>query len=254
MNSRHQRILQLVNRQGKVSVSELANTTGVSEVTIRQDLTQLEKMRYLKRVHGSAVAVESDDVDTRLMFNFTLKQQLAQYAASLVEDGETLFIEGGSANALLARYLAEHRLVTLITSSAYIAHLLKETACEVILLGGIYQKKSETLVGPLTKLALQHLHFNKAFIGIDGFTPQTGFTGKDMMRVEIVNSVLAKGSECLIISDSSKFGQIHPHPIGPLSSVHRLITDDYLPKAQRQWIEENGVRVDIISDRSAQYE
>ena len=149
MNSRQQTILQLVNDRRRISVSDLAAATGVSEVTIRQDLNLLEKRSYLKRVHGSALALESDDVDARMMSNFTLKQKLAQYAASLVNDDETIFIESGSANALLARYIAERKRITLITVSHYIAHLLKETDCEVIVLGGMYQKKSETVVPPM---------------------------------------------------------------------------------------------------------
>lgn len=143
MNSRQQTILQLVNDRRRISVGELARAAGVSEVTIRQDLTLLEKRSYLKRVHGSALALESDDVDARMMSNFILKQKLAQYAATQINDGETVFIESGSANALLARYLAERKHVTLITVSHYIANLLKETECEVIVLGGIYQKKAK---------------------------------------------------------------------------------------------------------------
>ena len=137
MNSRQQIILQMVIDQGRVSVAALAKTTGVSEVTIRQDLNLLEKNNYLRRTHGFAVPLDSDDVETRMMNNYTLKLQLAQYAASLVNDGETVFIENGSSNALLARTLAEQKKVTLITVSSYIAHLLKDTDCEVILVGGI---------------------------------------------------------------------------------------------------------------------
>ena len=210
MNLRQQTILQLVNDRRRISVNELARASGVSEVTIRQDLNLLEKRSYLKRVHGSAVALESDDVDARMMSNFTLKQRLAQYAAAQVNDGETIFIESGSANALLARYIAERKRITLITVSHYIANLLKETDCDVIVLGGMYQKKSETVVGPLTRLCIQQVHFNKAFIGIDGFQAETGFTGRDMMRADVVSAVLAKGVENIVLTDSSKFGQISP--------------------------------------------
>ena len=115
MNARQQLILQLVNDKRRISVAELAQICQVSEVTIRQDLTLLEKRNYLKRVHGFATALESEEseeVDARMRINFTLKQQLAAYAASLVEDGETIFIESGSTNALLARYLAERKHIT----------------------------------------------------------------------------------------------------------------------------------------------
>ncbi|MCL7707411.1 DeoR family transcriptional regulator, partial [Enterobacter kobei] len=116
----------------------------------------------------------------------------------LVNPGEPVFIENCSSNALLARTLAEQKDVTIITVSSYIAHLLKETRCEVILLGGIYQKKSESMVGPLTRQYVQQVHFSKAFIGIDGWQPETGFTGRDMMRTDVVNAVLEKECEAIV--------------------------------------------------------
>ncbi|CAI0721162.1 Glycerol-3-phosphate regulon repressor [Serratia ficaria] len=208
MNSRQQTILQLVNDRRRISVNELARASGVSEVTIRQDLNLLEKRSYLKRVHGSAVALESDDVDARMMSNFTLKQHLAQYAASQVNDGETVFIESGSANALLARYIAERKRITLITVSHYIANLLKETDCEVIVLGGMYQKKSETVVG----------------------------------------AVLAKGVENIVLTDSSKFGQIQANPLAQPGQISRVITDSRLPLEYQHQLKRQGVQLDMVKE------
>lgn len=249
MNSRQQTILHLVNDRHRISVSELARAVGVSEVTIRQDLNLLEKRSYLKRVHGSAIALESDDVDARMMSNFALKQKLAQYASSLVNDGETIFIESGSSNALLARYLAENKRVTLITVSYYIAHLLKETDCDVIVLGGLYQKKSETVVGPLTRACIQQVHFSKAFIGVDGYHPETGFTGRDMMRADIANAILAKGVESIVLTDSSKFGQIQPNPLTATNNnIGRVITDARLSVGYQQLLERQGIKVDLVNE------
>ncbi|EPF16630.1 MULTISPECIES: DNA-binding transcriptional regulator YciT [Cedecea] len=246
MNSRQQIILQMVIDQGRVSVASLAKTTGVSEVTIRQDLNLLEKNNYLRRIHGYAVPLDSDDVETRMMNNYTLKLQLANYAASLVNDGETVFIENGSSNALLARTLAEQKNVTIITVSSYIAHLLKDTSCEVILVGGIYQKKSESMVGPLTRQFIKQLHFTRAFIGIDGFMPETGFTGRDMLRTDVVNSVLEKGSEAIVLTDSSKFGNLHPYTLGPISRFSRVITDAALDAETLQQLKAADLQVDIV--------
>jgi len=230
-----------------MSVSDLSKMTGVSEVTIRQDLNTLEKQSYLRRTHGFAVPLDSDDVETRMMNNYTVKRELADYAASLVSDGETVFIENGSCNALLARRLGEQRGITIITVSSYIAHLLKDALCDVILLGGIYQKKSESVVGPLTRQYVQQVHFSKAFIGIDGWLPDTGFTGRDMMRSDVVNAVLEKGSEAIVLTDSSKFGAVHPYTLGVGSRFNRVITDAGIPAdAQRQLLE-SGLIVDIVN-------
>jgi DeoR/GlpR family transcriptional regulator of sugar metabolism len=247
MNSRQQALLQLVTEHQRISVADLSRELGVSVVTIRQDLNLLDTAHFLKRVHGFAVALESDDVDARMMSNFSSKTALALYAASLVKEDETVFIEGGSSNALLARELGKRKNQTLITVSSYIAHLLKESECEVILLGGIYQKKSDSLVGPLTRRCLDMVYFSKAFIGIDGYHPDTGFTSRDMMRADIANAVLAKEVETLVLSDSSKFGQIHPNPIGPGAAISRIITDDNLDSGVKKIIEKQGFVVDIVA-------
>ncbi|AWT17966.1 DeoR family transcriptional regulator [Klebsiella michiganensis] len=242
MNARQQSILQMVIDKGRMSVADLAKMTGVSEVTIRQDLNSLEKQSYLRRTHGFAVPLDSEDVETRMMTNFAIKRELAARAATRVSSGETVFIENGSCNALL-----ERGDITIITVSSYIAHLLKETPGEVILLGGIYQKRSESMVGPLTRQFIQQVHFSKAFIGIDGWQAETGFTGRDMMRADVVNAVLEKGCEAIVLSDSSKFNVVHPYPLGPIERFNRIITDDNLNDAVRSQLIECGLAVDIVN-------
>ncbi|CNE02344.1 transcriptional regulatory protein YciT [Yersinia rohdei] len=248
MNPRQHLILQQVNDQLRVSVSELAQKNHVSEVTLRQDLNLLEKRGLLKRVHGAAVALQSEDVAVRMMTHFPMKQLLANHAATLVNDGETVFIESGSSNALLAHQLALRPTITLVTVSGYIARQLKDSACEVILLGGIYQKKSDSMVGPLTQLCLRHVHFSKAFIGIDGYQPDAGFTGRDLLRAQVINSVLAKGAENIILSDASKFGQVHQNSLAPLAAISRVITDNRLSLGYRQQLLSQGIQVDILSE------
>ncbi|ALR76568.1 DNA-binding transcriptional regulator YciT [[Enterobacter] lignolyticus] len=246
MNARQQSILQMVIDKGRMSVADLARMTGVSEVTIRQDLNLLEKQSYLRRTHGFAVPLDSEDVETRMMTHFALKRELATFAASLVSPGETVFIENGSSNALLARVLSEQKDVAIITVSSYIAHLLKETPGEVILLGGIYQKKSESMVGPLTRQYIQQVHFSKAFIGIDGWQNDTGFTGRDMMRTDVVNAVLDKECEAIVLSDSSKFGMVHPYPFDAANKVSRVITDDGLSAENQIQLQRAGLTVNIV--------
>ncbi|RRZ86767.1 DNA-binding transcriptional regulator YciT [Erwinia sp. 198] len=246
MNVRHQNIIQLVSERGSVSVSELSQITGVSEVTVRQDLNVLEKGGFLRRVHGSAVAPESDDVGARMRTRYAVKKRLAEHAASLVNAGEAVFIEGGSTNALLARELSERRDITIITVSHYIAGLLRETGGEVIILGGLYQKSSESVVGPLTRLCIQHLNFHKVFIGIDGWDALTGFTGRNMLRCDVVNALVAKNTHTIALTDSSKFGQIHPYPLAPEHPFSHVITDTDLPDTCKEILQAQGLRLDII--------
>lgn len=243
MNPRQNEILQLVNDRKRVQVTDLVDIVGVSGVTIRQDLNYLEQQGYLKRVHGAALALQSDDIEDRLEVRFDIKQSLANKAANLVVANETVLIEGGSANALLARTLAERGDVTIITPSAYIAHLIRNTSANIILLGGVYQHQGESLVGPLTKLAINHINFSTAFIGIDGYHQDTGFTSRDMMRAEIADTIIAKNRRNIVLTDSSKFGQIYPSSIGKSGEISILLTDDAAPKDDIIKLEAQGVEV-----------
>lgn len=243
MNSRQNEILQIVNKRKRVQVTDLSDLVGVSGVTIRQDLNFLEQQGYLKRVHGAAMALQSDDVNARLEVRFDIKQQLANKAADLVAPNETVLIEGGSANALLARTLADRGDVTIITPSAYIAHLIRNSSANIILLGGVYQHQGESLVGPLTKLCIQNIHFSTAFLGIDGYHQDTGFTSRDMMRAEIAETIISKNRRNIVLTDSSKFGQIYPSSIGKTSEISILLTDDSAPTEDIETLKNQGVEV-----------
>ncbi|MGC9423433.1 MULTISPECIES: DNA-binding transcriptional regulator YciT [unclassified Vibrio] len=243
MNSRQSEILHLVNKANRIQVSELIEIIGVSGVTIRQDLNFLEQSGYLKRVHGAAISLQNDNIDSRLEVSFDIKQTLAEKASELVSPHETVLIEGGSANALLARVLADRGDVTIITPSAYIAHLLRNTSANIILLGGVYQHQAESLVGPLTKICIEHIHFSTAFLGIDGFHQDTGFTSCDMMRADIASAILAKKRRNIILTDSSKFGKIFPSTIGATPSISILLTDGKAPASDIEYLKNQNVEV-----------
>lgn len=243
MNSRQSEILQIVNVRKKVPVTELSQLTGVSGVTVRQDLNFLERHGYLKRIHGAAITLHSDDLDARMEVHFDIKRQLAEKAANLVTQGETVLIEGGSANALLAQMLAERGDVTIITPSASIAHLLRHSRITVILLGGVYQHQGESLVGPLTRLCIEQTHFSTAFLGIDGFHQDTGFTSRDMMRADIANTIIARNKRTIVVTDSSKMGRICPSSIGRCHDIAVVVTDTGAPPEDMAYLRHQGVQV-----------
>lgn len=246
MNERHKEILKILVEKREVSVNLLAERLVVSGVTIRQDLNSLEKQGFIKRVHGGAVLNETDDISTRLIFNYKQKILIARKAASLVDEGETVLIEGGSTNALLARELGEKKGITIITPNVFIARELRENPdTPVILLGGLYQSQSESLVGKLTKLCIDHVNFHKAFIGVDGFTREFGFTGKDMMRAEINAYIAEKSPKVFVVTDSSKFGKVALTKYFDPEGIHYLITDDDIPAKDKTFLEKSGVNVII---------
>ncbi|HVP17402.1 MAG TPA: DeoR/GlpR family DNA-binding transcription regulator, partial [Spirochaetia bacterium] len=204
MNKRQRRIIDSLSAGAMTSVRDLARILDVSAVTVRQDLSLLEEEGFLKRVHGGAVLESADDISKRLVVNYEKKQRIARAAAAFVQEGESILIESGSTNAILVKELGRREGVTIITSNVFIARQLKKNEhASIILLGGLYQHESESLVGKLTKICLDNVNFTKAFIGVDGFTREAGFTSTDMMRAEISAHIAKKGAEVFVVTDSS---------------------------------------------------
>lgn len=235
----------MVVDKGQMSVAELAKITGVSEVTIRQDLNTLEKQSYLRRAHGFAVSLESDDVETRMMTNYTLKRRLAEFAASLVSPGNPFLLKMAAAMRYWPgrwrnKRCHDHHREQLYRAPAQRDPLRSHSPWWNL------SEKSESMVGPLTRQFIHQVHFSKAFIGIDGWQADTGFTGRDMMRSDVVNAVLEKGSEAIVLTDSSKFGCVHPYPLGPLSRFHRVITDSKISASDQMQLEHAGLLVNVI--------
>ncbi|PIE35677.1 DeoR family transcriptional regulator [candidate division KSB3 bacterium] len=244
MNERHKEILQLLQEQKEISVNLLSEHLGVSGVTIRQDLSQLETQGLVKRVHGGAVLNDTDDISTRLVFHYNQKITIARKAASMINDGETVLLEAGSTNAVLAKELTQKKGLTIVTPNVFIARELREYYdVSVILLGGVYQHQSESLIGTLTKLCIDHLNFHKAFIGVDGFTPAAGFTGKDMMRAEIIAYIVQKSPQVFVVTDSSKFGKMELTRYFGAEDVDYVVTDKRIPTKERAFLEQAGVKV-----------
>ena len=244
MNERHKQILSIMSDGRKVSVNALADQLGVSQATVRQDLTMLENNGFLRRVHGGAVLDETDDISHRMGINYESKLKIARLAAEYVSEGETIYIESGSINALFAKEVSRIPKTTIITSNAFIARQIgKDALGKVILLGGIYQPESECMVGNMVKLCLNALNFSKAFIGIDGFTPETGFTGRDMMRAEINSEIIARSPQTFVLTDSSKFGKIALSRYCGIDDIEYLITDEGISDEYRNAIKQADVEI-----------
>lgn len=211
-----------------MSVVDLVKMIGVFEVIICQDLNLLEKQSYLCCIYGYVVLLDSEDVEICMMIYFVIKCELVSWVVVLVNIGEMVFIENGSSNVLLVCMLVECGDIIIIIVSSYIVYLLKEISGEVILLGGIYQKCSESMVGLLICQFIQQVYFSKVFIGIDGWQVEIGFIGCDMMCVDVVNVVLEKYCEVIIFSDSLKFSVVYFYLFGFVGCFNCVIIDDCL--------------------------
>lgn len=245
MNERHAKILELLSRYHKMEVSRLSTLLNVSQVTIRKDLIALEQSGMLVREHGYATLNNSDDINKRLAFHFEQKMQIVKRAAQLVENGETIFIESGSCCALLAVEIARTKKdVTIVTNSAFIADYVRKIEnVQIVLLGGNYQKESQVMVGPMTAQCAKAYFADKLFIGTDGFSIRTGFTGNDYMRSVAVQDMAKQVEKVIVVTDSSKFYQKGNVSLIDTNRIHTLITNSDIPAEQEQYLLEQKVEI-----------
>ncbi len=247
--SRHKHILEIVNKDGRVEVAKLAERLEVSQVTIRKDIVHLEEKNLLKREHGAAVMVNSDDMNNRLAFNYDIKHKIAVMAAASVKNGETVMIESGSCCVLLAEELAAHKKdITIITNSAFIASYIRAyPSIKVVLLGGDFQAESQVVVGPITRKCIEDFYVDKLFIGTDGFHKGVGFTGKNLMRTETVRGMAEHASKVIVLTESKKFCQQGVVVQFKPSEISAVITDCEIPKETFEFLQENGVDVQMTT-------
>lgn len=231
MSDRRSKILEYVIENERVDVSELAGMCAVSQVTVRKDLDQLERKGLIHRQHGYAVAIAPDNLLSRLAFHYELKRRIAAAAADLVPNGSTVMIESGSCCALLANEIAKtKRGVTIITNSAFIADYVRTSSgASVVLLGGDYQPESQVTVGPLVEQCLLNFHVDQLFIGIDGYTAESGFTGRNHLRAAVVKAMARQAENVVVVTESLKFPRQGAVSLLPVDAVSRVVTDTNLP-------------------------
>lgn len=245
MNKRQSQILDLLAKNKKMEVTKLSELLNVSQVTIRKDLVILENSGIIVREHGYARLNASDDINNRLARHYETKQKIAKLAVESIENGETVMIESGSCCALVALEIARSKKdVTLITNSAFIADYIRKIgSVKVILLGGEYQNESQVMVGPLTRKCVEAFFVDKLFIGTDGFTIETGFTGNDYMRSEAVKDMAKQASRVMIVTDSDKFSQKGVVNLIEIEKVACVYTDDNIPSKIEDYLNKRNIKV-----------
>jgi DeoR/GlpR family transcriptional regulator of sugar metabolism len=252
---RHAILEELMQHQA-VRVTELSRTFGVSEVSVRRDLSHLERQGFLRRIHGGAVPVPN----TRAQLAQALpginahaaeKASIGRAAAELVRPGERLLFDSGSTVLEVARHLPldlrESGNLTVITSSLPIVRELGPCkGIHLILLGGVYLPQYEVVVGPQTVAQLRGLHADKLFLGADGLTSAKGVTTANVLEAEVDGAAIAAASEVIIVADSSKIGLIGLTTIMPLNDVRKFITDVGAPVEFVGELRTQGVDVILV--------
>lgn len=244
MKERQNRILDALTKHEKLEVKELAEMMEVSQVTIRKDLDALTKQGLIIRNHGYATLNNSDDMNNRLAYHYEMKQRIAKKVCEDIHDGETIMIESGSCCALVALEIAQSKKnITIITNSAFIADYIRNEEVKVILLGGEYQASSQVLVGPITINNAKNFFVDKYFIGADGFSEKSGFTGKDYLRAETVREIAKQATQVIVVTESEKFGHIGTVNLLDTKNLAKVYTDTHIPQEDEIYLNEMNVEV-----------
>lgn len=229
---RERTILKLLSERGALSVSHLSKELGVSEVTIRSDLKELEERGLLSRSRGGAHPALHQGILERQNQNTEQKTRIARAAAELVRDGDTIMIEAGTTTALVVRHLIGKRDVHVVTNSTLVfSYARLNPALQITLTGGEFRRETESMVGPVALRTLAGLNVRLAFVGTDGFSLEKGMTTQLFEGAEIVKAMRRCARETFLVADSTKYGKTGFVDVLPLSEIDGLITDGGLDAA-----------------------
>jgi DeoR/GlpR family transcriptional regulator of sugar metabolism len=241
---RRHAILSLLNEQGEVSVDDLSRRFETSEVTIRKDLSALEKNGLLLRRYGGAVCLPQEFIADNGQAISPIKQSIARAAVALIREHARVIIDSGTTTAAMIPELGCKRGLLVMTNSLSVANALRELEHEPTLLmtGGTWDPHSESFQGQVAEQVLRSYDFDQLFIGADGIDLQRGTTTfNELLGLSRVMAEVAR--EVIVLVASDKIGRRIPNLELPWGSVNTVITDERLSPDARSSIEARGVKL-----------
>lgn len=247
--NRQESIVTFLSEERESSVTEMTRRFQVSEATIRRDLSELEEMGKLTRTFGGARFVESSGSEppiySRMTSDTPEKELIGRAAASLISDGETIFISSGTTAFQAAKYLSSRKGITVITNSLPVIDFLsRKNDVMLIALGGVLRHKEQSLIGPATENMLADYRADKAILGVRAIHSEQGLTNDALQETQVDRRVFDIAQEVIVVADHSKYGNIAPHFLAPLKSVDYLVSDS-IPEGEYQVLSEMGIKVVI---------
>jgi DeoR family transcriptional regulator of aga operon len=251
IEERRQHILALVQQNGRVLVEDLSRDLGISRITIRKDLDQLQDRGLLLRTHGGALLPQSGALfDPSLKEKETRhsqeKQRIADAAVALIQEGQCVLLDSGTTTTAIARALRRFSRLTVITNAVNIAADLSGTDFEVVLTGGTLRRNSFSLVGPLAEEVLAEIHADVLFLGVDGFDLKAGLTTPNIMESRVNRAMVNAATTTVAVCDSTKFGRRSLSKIVDPTAVHHIITDVGLPRSTADAVRDLGIRLTLV--------
>lgn len=231
VGERRHRILDLLTKNGRATVPELASSFTVSTATIRHDLAALAATGALERTHGGAL-LNRDGQDRPVTLKRTLhhaeKVRIAKEAVGLIRDGETIILDSGTTTAEIAKQLClmKFRTLNVITIALDIAVIISEIPwARLIMPGGVFRAESNALSGYMAEVAIAGLQADRLFLGADGLDPESGIMTPHLMEAQLNAKMIAISKQVVAVADSSKLKRRNVSLIARVEQLHMLITD-----------------------------
>ena len=235
-SERRKKILQQLLRDGEVTVLELAERLKTSTMTVRRELTSLERAGLLRRTHGGAIQVEPmfyeplrylSSFVAQEQFHAAEKRRIGLAAAELVKDGETIALGAGTTTTQVGRSLRHRKGITVVTNALNIAVELSHRAnLNIIVTGGSLSSDSFALIGSLGITAVGDRFYDKAFIGGDGIHPDHGLTTNCPDQGSVHQAMIRQSRQRIVVADHSKIGNVGKALIAPITDLDLIITDE----------------------------
>jgi len=248
---RRRKILELLEHDGRVLVSDLARRFATSLITVRKDLEQLQRDGRIKRAHGGALPVDSialrdPTLHEKEQLHRKEKLRIAAAAAKLVRPGQVIILDSGTTTTAVARAVKDVRNLTVVTNAVNIAADLAGTGVEVMLTGGMLRKNSFSLVGPLAEETIQQITADLLFLAVDGFDVEYGLTTPNLQEAKVNRMMVESAKRSVVVCDSSKFGRRSLSQITVASAVNQVITDSGVSTKDLRELRNAGVKVTVV--------
>ena len=249
-HDRQTRLLDIIRIRGFAALEELVRELGVSESTVRRDLDALVEKGAARRTHGGVLysggMPRLAEFDERQPHNWAAKRAIAARAAAMIEDGETVLLDGGTTTYEMARLLVG-RSLQVVTNSLPVANLFaSEARTDLVLLGGYVSPRTGVCLGPYANELLGRLHVTTTVLSAAGVDAE-GLFNSHLLLAETEQAMLRAAGRVIVVADSSKFGRKSLTLVSALDSIDALVCDDGLPQAWRDVVAAAGASLVIAT-------
>jgi DeoR/GlpR family transcriptional regulator of sugar metabolism len=247
---RRRAILDRLAANGRVSVSEMSATFGVSEVTVRADLQALADRKLVVRTHGGAmIASGTNEMALVLRRQRQVKEKgrIGAAGAALVHDGDAIFLDSSSTSLAIAHHLKQHQHLTVATNSLEVAHELFDAQhIELIMVGGVLQRATASFVGAYGLEQLGRLNLQTGFFGAHGISLDAGLTDVSPDEAAVKRPLVERCRQVVAVLDATKWGRVGVASFAPLTQIDRVITDAGAPEDLVRQVQAAGVAVQAV--------